>query len=56
MWREVRLLTTISLRNVLGINQIRFSGDKKQKNRLRLLLVTYVPAVSMILPQLTGLA
>ena len=41
MWREVRLLTAISLRNVLGINQIRFSGDKKQKNRLRLLLVTY---------------
>ena len=41
MWREVRLLTTVSLRNVLGMNQLRFSGDKKQKNRLRLLLITY---------------
>ena len=53
MWREVRLLTTISLRNVLGINQIRFSGDKKQKNRLRLLLVTYA-ILGVILGGYTG--
>ena len=42
MWREVRLLTTVNLRNLWGVNQIRFSGDKKQKKRLLLLLVTYV--------------
>lgn len=42
MWREVRLLTSVSLRNIWGVNQIRFSGDKKQKRRLLLLLVTYV--------------
>ena len=41
MFREIRLLTILSLRNVWGINQVRFGRDRKKRNRLMLLLAAY---------------
>lgn len=41
MWKQIRLLTGISLRNLCGWNQIKYGKDQKKKNRLVLLAVTY---------------
>lgn len=42
MWKQIRLLIGSQSRNLLGINQIRFSKDRKKKNRLLMMAVVYV--------------
>jgi len=56
MGRRIRLLTEVSLRNLFGLNEFRFTKDKKKKSRYCLMgavwfmvffmLVSYVCAVS----------
>ena len=42
MLREVKILAKLSLANIYGLNTFRYSKDKKEKNRKRLLICAYV--------------
>ena len=54
MWKQIGLLTGIQLRNLWGWNQIKYGKDKKKKNRLVLLAVTYA-FLGVMLAFYTGL-
>lgn len=42
MLREVKILAKLSLANIYGLNTFKYSKDKKEKNRKRLLICAYV--------------
>lgn len=42
MWKQIMLLTKLQSCNLGGLNQLKYGKDKKQKNRLILLAVTYL--------------
>ena len=48
MGKQIRLLTKISLCNLFGINEIRFTKDKKKKKRYVLLSVIWCMLLAML--------
>lgn len=54
MWRNIRLLTGVMLRDLWGINRIRHGSDSKQKRRLIMLAVVLV-LVALIFGSYSGL-
>lgn len=48
MGRQIRLLTEISLRNLFGFNEFRYTKDKKKKSRYLLLGVLWIMLLSML--------
>ena len=48
MGRQIRLLTEISLRNLFGFNEFRFTKDKKKKSRYLLMGVLWFMLLFML--------
>lgn len=49
MLKQIRLLSTVQLRNLFGINEIRYTKDKKKKSRFIAMAVLWIMLAAMLL-------
>ena len=49
MLKQIQLLSTVQLRNLFGINEIRYTKDKKKKSRFIAMAVLWIMLAAMLL-------